>query len=158
MMKNLKLDRPIAFIDVETTGVNPNTDRVVELSVLKVHPDRKREYHSHRVNPGVPIPAEATAVHGISDADVAKESTFRQYAKSIRDFLEGCDNRLQHDLLLRSTAADWTTRPCVRVVTTTRRCDSEKELLTSEFVGDSDTVPIIHQITVRVLTNLPILS
>jgi len=91
MLKNLKLDRPIAFIDVETTGVNPNTDRVVELSVLKVHPDRKRKYHSHRVNPGVPIPAEATAVHGISDADVAKESTFRQYAKSIRDFLEGCD-------------------------------------------------------------------
>jgi DNA polymerase-3 subunit epsilon len=91
MLKNLKLDRPIAFIDVETTGVNPNTDRVVELSVLKVHPDGKREYHSHRVNPGVPIPAEATAVHGISDADVAKEPAFRQYAKSIRDFLEGCD-------------------------------------------------------------------
>jgi DNA polymerase-3 subunit epsilon len=91
MLKNLKLDRPIAFIDVETTGVNPNTDRVVELSVLKVYPDGREEYKSHRVNPGVPIPVEATAVHHITDADVAEEPAFRQYAKSVRDFLEGCD-------------------------------------------------------------------
>ncbi|GAI18136.1 unnamed protein product, partial [marine sediment metagenome] len=53
--------------------------------------DGKEEYKSHRVNPGVPIPAEATAVHHITDADVAGEPAFRQYAKSVRDFLEGCD-------------------------------------------------------------------
>jgi len=91
MLKNLKLARPIAFIDVETTGTNPNSDRVVELSILKIHPDGKEEYKSHRVNPGVPIPAEATAVHGITDTDVASLPTFCQYAKSVKDFLDGCD-------------------------------------------------------------------
>jgi len=91
MLKNVKLERPIAFIDVETTGTDPHSDRIVELSVLKVHPDGREEYKSHRVNPSVPIPVEATAVHHITDADVAEEPAFRQYAKSVRDFLEGCD-------------------------------------------------------------------
>lgn len=90
-MKNLQLDRPIAFIDVETTGLSPYSDRVVELSILKVHPDGAEEYKSHRINPGIPIPAEATAVHGITDADVAGELAFQRYARSIRDFLEDCD-------------------------------------------------------------------
>jgi DNA polymerase-3 subunit epsilon len=91
MLKNLRLERPIAFIDVETSGTNPSSDRVVELSVFKSYPDGREEYKSHRVNPGVPIPADATAVHGITDADVAGEPPFARYAKSIRDFLEGCD-------------------------------------------------------------------
>jgi DNA polymerase-3 subunit epsilon len=91
MLKNLKLERPIAFIDVETTGTNPNSDRVVELSILRIQPDGTEEYKSHRVNPGVPIPADATAIHGITDADVSGLPTFRQYAKSVSDFLEGCD-------------------------------------------------------------------
>ena len=91
MLENLKLERPIAFIDVETTGTNPYSDRVVELSILRIQPDGTEEYKSHRVNPGVPIPAETTAIHGITDADVAKESAFRQYARSVRDFLDGCD-------------------------------------------------------------------
>jgi len=91
MLKNLKLVRSIAFIDVETTGVNPYSDRIVELSVLKIHPDGKEEYKSHRVNPEMPIPAETTSIHGITDADVAQEPTFRQYARSVRDFLEDCD-------------------------------------------------------------------
>ena len=90
-MKHLKLDRPLAFVDVETTGLSPYSDRIVELSILKIHPDGTEKYKSHRVNPGIPIPAEATAVHGITDADVAGEPMFQQYAKSIRDFLEGCD-------------------------------------------------------------------
>lgn len=90
-MKNLQLDRPLAFIDVETTGLNPYSDRIVELSILKFHPGGKEEYHSRRVNPGIPIPPEATAVHGITDEDVANEPKFGNYAKSICDFLEGCD-------------------------------------------------------------------
>jgi DNA polymerase-3 subunit epsilon len=90
-MKNLKLDRPLAFIDLETTGLKPYSDKIVELSILKVHPDGRKEYHSRRINPGIPIPPEATAVHGITDDDVADEHKFAQYAKSIRDFLEGCD-------------------------------------------------------------------
>jgi len=91
MLKNLKLERQIAFIDVETTGISPRSDRIVELSILRIQPDGSEEYKSHRVNPETPIPAEATAIHGITDADVAGEPAFRQYAKSVRDFLEDCD-------------------------------------------------------------------
>lgn len=91
MIKNLRLERPIAFIDVETTGTNPHSDRVVELSIYKIHPDGTEEYNSHRINPETHIPAEATEVHGITDGDVANEPPFRSYAKSIRDFLDGCD-------------------------------------------------------------------
>jgi DNA polymerase-3 subunit epsilon len=90
-MKNLRLDRPLAFIDVETTGLSPYSDRIVELSILKIYPNGSKEYKSHRVNPGIPIPAETTAIHGITDADVAGEPLFRQYARNIRDFLEDCD-------------------------------------------------------------------
>ena len=91
MLKNLKLDRPIAFIDIETTGLRPYADRIVELSILKIHPDGSEEYKNHRINPEIPIPAETTAVHGITDANVAGEPVFRQYANSIRDFLDNCD-------------------------------------------------------------------
>lgn len=91
MLKNLKLDRPIAFIDVETTGIKPYSDRILELSILRIQPDGTEEYKSHRVNPEMAIPADTTAVHGITDADVAGEPMFRQYAKSVYDFLEGCD-------------------------------------------------------------------
>ena len=91
MFNNLKLDRPIAFIDVETTGLKPYSDRIVELSIFKVYPDGKQEYKSHRVNPGVPIPTDATAIHGIKDADVANEPAFSQYARGIKDFIDGCD-------------------------------------------------------------------
>ena len=92
MLENVKLERPIAFIDVETTGTDPYSDRVVELSVLKVYPDGREEYRSHRVNPEVPILAGATAVHYITDADVAGEPTFTQYAGSLADYLEGVCN------------------------------------------------------------------
>ena len=91
MLKNIKLERPLAFIDVETTGKRPRSDRIVELSVLRIQPDGSEEYKSHRVNPEVPIPAAATEIHGITDADVAGEPAFRQYAKSVCEFLEGCD-------------------------------------------------------------------
>lgn len=91
MLEDLALERPLAFIDVETTGLKPSVDRVIELSILKIHPDGNREYKSHRINPEIPIPADATDIHGITDADIRSEPTFRHYAKSIRDFLEGCD-------------------------------------------------------------------
>lgn len=90
-MKNLQLERPLAFVDVETTGLNPYSDRIVELSILKIHPEGTEEYHSRRINPGIPIPPDATAVHGITDEDVANEPKFSQYAKGIRNFIEGCD-------------------------------------------------------------------
>ena len=90
-MKNLQLDRSIAFIDIETTGVNPSLDRIVELTVLKIHPDGIEEFKSTRINPEIPMPTEATNIHGITDDDVADKPIFRQYARSLRDFLHDCD-------------------------------------------------------------------
>jgi len=90
-MKNLRLERPLAFIDVETTGLRPGSDRIVELSILKIQPDGNREYKTHRINPEIPIPSNATAIHGITNDDLVGESKFDQYAKSIRDFLDECD-------------------------------------------------------------------
>jgi DNA polymerase-3 subunit epsilon len=88
---NLNLKRPIAFIDLETTGVNVTTDRIVELSVLKISPNGKEEWMTVRVNPEMPIPPKTTAIHGISDEDVADSPSFREVGKSLASFLEGCD-------------------------------------------------------------------
>lgn len=87
----LNLKRPIAFIDLETTGINVSTDRIVELSVLKISPNGKEEWMSTRVNPGIPIPAKTTAIHGIRDEDVANSPTFKEVARNLAAFLEGCD-------------------------------------------------------------------
>ena len=90
-MSRLKLRRPIAFFDLETTGTDPREDRIVEISVLKVSPDGSREIKTRRIDPGVPIPAASTEIHGIRDEDVADEPTFAQVAKSLFAFLDDCD-------------------------------------------------------------------
>ena len=87
----LKLRRPIAFIDIETTGINVSSDRIVEISVLKVSPGGKEEWMSTRVNPEMPIPPKSTAIHGISDKDVENSPTFKEIAKNLAVFLEGSD-------------------------------------------------------------------
>ena len=91
MFKNLILSRPLAVIDLETTGTNPQFDRIVEISVLKVSPGAPPEHRTRRLNPGVPIPAEAHQIHGIGDADVAGEPTFRDVAAGLLALLDGCD-------------------------------------------------------------------
>jgi len=88
---NLNLKRPIAFIDLETTGINVSTDRIVEFSVLKISPNGKEEWMSTRINPEMPIPPKTTAIHGIKDEDVAGSPTFREIARNLATFLEGCD-------------------------------------------------------------------
>ena len=87
----LKLKRPIAFLDLETTGVNVSCDRIVELSVLKVNPNGKEEWMCTRVNPEMPIPPKVTAIHGITDKDVEHAPVFKEVAKKLAAFLEGCD-------------------------------------------------------------------
>lgn len=87
----LNLKNPLVFFDVETTGVNISRDRIVEISFLKVFPNGDEEIKTRRVNPGMPIPPEATAVHGITDEDVKDCPTFSQIAKSLAANLEGCD-------------------------------------------------------------------
>lgn len=87
----LKLKNPLVFFDLETTGINITKDRIVEISLLKVHPDGREEMKSRLVNPEMPIPPQSTAIHGISDEDVKDSPTFKQVAKSLADILEGCD-------------------------------------------------------------------
>jgi len=87
----LNLTRPIIFFDLETTGVNINYDRIVEISCVKVYPDGREVTWSRRVNPEMHIPAGATAVHHITDEDVKDAPTFSQLARTIFDSFEGCD-------------------------------------------------------------------
>ena len=87
----LNLANPLVFFDLETTGINIAKDRIVEISVLKVYPNGKEEQKTMRVNPEIPIPAEATAVHGITNEDVKDCPTFKQIAKELARYIEGCD-------------------------------------------------------------------
>ncbi len=98
----LKLDRPLAIFDIEATGINPRADRIVELAIVKLVPKGERESFESRINPEMPIPAEATQIHGIKDSDVAPCPTFTQLAPKIAAFLENCDlggyNILHYDI------------------------------------------------------------
>lgn len=87
----LSLDRPLVVFDTETTGTNPRMDRIVEIACVKIHPDGRRETWVKRINPGTPIPAGSTAIHGIRDADVADLPRFCEVAAELAAFLEGCD-------------------------------------------------------------------
>ncbi len=87
----LNLRRPIAFIDLETTGINVSSDRIVEISVLKINPNGIEEWMISRINPEMPIPPKSTEIHGITDADVANAPKFREIAKNLATFLEGSD-------------------------------------------------------------------
>ena len=87
----LKLSKPIVFFDIESTGVNPASDRIVEICVLKVNPDGSEETKTRRINPTIPIPPEVTLIHGISDEDVQNEPKFREIAKGLMDFIGDSD-------------------------------------------------------------------
>lgn len=87
----LKLHKPLCFFDLETTGINVGKDRIVEISVLKVFPNGNKESKTLRVNPEMPISREATAVHGITNEDVAMESTFKEIAPQIWEMMKDSD-------------------------------------------------------------------
>ena len=87
----LKLTRPICFFDLETTGVNISKDRIVEISILKVMPNGNKESKTWLVNPEMPIPAQTTAVHGITNEKVANEPTFAALATEVSKMISGCD-------------------------------------------------------------------
>lgn len=87
----LALKNPLVIFDLETTGINLVSDRIVEVSYLKIYPNGKEEEYTQRINPEMPIPAEAQAVHKISDQDVADMPTFREYAKTLAKVMEGAD-------------------------------------------------------------------
>jgi len=100
----LKLERPLVLYDLETTGLKP-TDRIVSITALKVFPSGETEVKSTLVNPEIPIPKEASDVHGITNEMVDKSPTFKNIAKSLNTFIEGCDiggfnNRQFDDIIL----------------------------------------------------------
>jgi DNA polymerase-3 subunit epsilon len=87
----LVLTKPLVIFDLETTGINTSKDRIVELYMIKVQPDGARTDLYQRYNPEIPIPPEITAIHGISDADVANEPIFKDKANELNQFLMNCD-------------------------------------------------------------------
>lgn len=87
----LNLRNPLIFFDLETTGINIVKDRIVEISYVKVLPNGKEESKTLRINPGMPIPPESTAIHGITDEDVKDCPLFKDVAKTLAAQFEGCD-------------------------------------------------------------------
>ena len=87
----LMLKKPLAFFDLETTGLNIVSDRIVEISILKVMPDGEEIVRTEKINPEMPIPAETSAIHGIYDKDVADKPNFATLANSLMQFIDNCD-------------------------------------------------------------------
>jgi len=87
----LKLDRPLAFLDIESTGLSVTADRIIEIAILKIQANGAVETKEFRINPGIPIPKEASMIHGIYDADVAEEPSFRDISSTLALFLTDCD-------------------------------------------------------------------
>ncbi|MBN1112174.1 MAG: 3'-5' exonuclease [Bacteroidales bacterium] len=87
----LNLRNPLAFIDLETTGIDVAKDRIVEICIIKVNVDNSEEVKTIRVNPTVPIPLETSLIHGIYDEDIKDAPTFKDIAKELAQFLEGAD-------------------------------------------------------------------
>ena len=87
----LELQRPIAFIDLETTGINIGTDKIVEIAIVKILPDGSRLVKRKLINPQMPIPQASSDVHGITDEMVKDAPTFKQVANEVKQFIENCD-------------------------------------------------------------------
>jgi len=87
----LQLTRPIAFIDLETTGINITTDRIVEIAIVKILQDGEKQVKRKLINPLIPIPQSSSDIHGITDEMVKDAPSFKQVANEIKQFIEGCD-------------------------------------------------------------------
>lgn len=90
-MEHLQFDRPIVFLDLETTGISAVHDRIVEVTAIRLQPDGRRDVWSRRTNPGITIPKSATAVHGISNDDVDGLPPFSYYAAELSEFIGTAD-------------------------------------------------------------------
>lgn len=90
-MINFSLKRPIVFIDIESTGVNPKQDKIIELGAIKIYPDGREEFLSSLINPGIPIPPDSIKIHGITNVDVSKKPSFKEFAPQLFEFIKDCD-------------------------------------------------------------------
>lgn len=145
----LKLTNPIVFFDLETTGVDVVKDRIVEISLVKVMPDGTEEVKTRRINPGMPIPAEASAVHGIKDEDVKDCAPFKLVAKSLAKYIEGCDlagynsNKfdipmLMEEFLRAGVDIDLKRRKCVDVQNIFHKMEQRTLAAAYKFYCESD--------------------
>tara|TARA_R110000796_G_scaffold73842_1_gene165864 strand:- start:10285 stop:11037 length:753 start_codon:yes stop_codon:yes gene_type:complete len=89
--KKITLTKPLITFDIESTGVNAQEDRIIEISLIKKFPDGKTETKTRRINPGIPISAEASEVHGIFIEDLKDAPRFKDIAISLKDYMKGCD-------------------------------------------------------------------
>ncbi|HNZ68612.1 MAG: 3'-5' exonuclease [Prolixibacteraceae bacterium] len=134
----LNLRNPLVFLDLETTGINIASDRIVEIALLKIYPDGTEEEKVIRVNPGMPIPEAAVRIHGITDEDVRDAPLFKEVARTLARFLEGCDlagfnsNRFDIPLLAEEFL----------------RCDVDFDLKKRKFI---DVQAIYHKMEKRTL-------
>ncbi len=87
----LNLKRPLAFFDLEATGINVASDRIVEISILKISPDGTEEIETSKINPTIPIPYETSIIHGIYDKDVVDAPTFKDISQELIDFIDDAD-------------------------------------------------------------------
>jgi DNA polymerase III subunit epsilon len=87
----LQLKKPLAFIDLETTGINLGTDRIVEIAIVKILTDGTRSVKRKLINPGIPIPKASSDIHGITDEMVKDAPLFKQVAQELKQMLDGCD-------------------------------------------------------------------
>lgn len=138
-MQNLKLDRPLAVFDLETTGVDPDKDRIVQMAIVRVEPDGRRTTFETLVNPECSIPPEATRVHGIRDEDVRDKPTFSQIRREVEEYLAGAAlggfNSINFDAPLLQAEL--------------RRSESDLDLRTFKQV---DAMRIFHRMEPRDLT------
>ena len=145
----LSLKNPLVFFDLETTGTDIVNDRIVEISYLKVHPNGIEESKSMLINPLRPIPEQATAIHGISDADVADKPCFKEVAKTIARDFEGADiagynsNRfdvplLAEELLRAGVDIDFSKRKLVDVQNIFHKMEQRTLSAAYKFYCDKD--------------------
>lgn len=138
-MQNLDLVRPLAVFDLETTGIDVDKDRIVQIAIIRVEPDGSRRTFESLVNPERPIPAEATKVHGIKDSDVVGQPTFSQIRREVEQMLEGADlggfNSIRFDTPLLQNELRWS--------------DSEMNLSAAKQI---DAMRIFHKMEPRNLT------
>lgn len=146
---NLNLTKPLCFFDLETTGINITNDRIVEISILKVNPDGAEESKTWLVNPEMPIPKEVTAIHGISDADVADKPTFKVLAKEIYNMIKDSDlagfnsNRfdiplLAEEMLRADVDFDMKNRLAIDVQTIFHKMEQRTLIAAYKFYCDKD--------------------
>lgn len=145
----LNLKRPIVFFDLETTGTNIISDRIVEISYLKVMPNDEKEIKTRRINPEIPIPKEASDIHGITNEDVKNALPFKAIAKLLASQIEGCDlagynsNRfdipiLAEEFLRAGIDVDWTKQKFVDVQTIFHKKEPRTLLAALKFYCNRD--------------------